>query len=195
MQSPTKNSNISIPVHTVIDLRFIRHNCMQKWLVSDLPKITLILLDGALLLNDRKHGVKSTRQGIKPLKIVFFKDQTTLKHRRSEESLLEIDTHTRTWTLIFIEELLLRSHAYDELVKANKVLLPSNFLSNMFSKPKSSQEENQGLSHPAARCSKFPFLCCSLAWSYVIEKKFAGGWNWHLGCWCNICSGKMIILI
>ena len=42
--------------------------------------------------------------------------------------------HTRTWTLIFIEELLLRSHAYDELVKANKVLLPSNFLSNMFSK-------------------------------------------------------------
>ena len=103
--------------------------------------------------------------------------------------------HTRTWTLIFIEELLLRSHAYDELVKANKVLLPSNFLSNMFSKPKSSQEENQGLSHPAARCSKFPFLCCSLAWSYVIEKKFAGGWNWHLSCWCNICSGKMIILI
>ena len=131
----------------------------------------------------------------KAIKIVFFKDQTTLKHRRSEESLLEIDTHTRTWTLIFIEELLLRSHAYDELVKANKVLLPSNFLSNMFSKPKSSQEENQGLSHPAARCSKFPFLCCSLAWSYVIEKKFAGGWNWHLSCWCNICSGKMIILI
>ena len=58
---------------------------MQKWLVSDLPKITLILLDGALLLNDRKHGVKSTRQGIKPLKIII----TILINRQSYKDIKE----------------------------------------------------------------------------------------------------------
>ena len=68
----------------------------EKHCLKRLPKLPLSLRH---FLNDRKHGVKSTRQGIKPLKIII----TVLINRQSYKDIKEKISFTHECALNFYQ--------------------------------------------------------------------------------------------